>query len=181
MKGKLPRLSPEHYRGQAYVFWTHTTERRERFNLGSEFHLHFREVLLHTCVRYCLAVPVYCIMPDHIHLFWIGLDPGSDQRKASSFFRKYFGRRILPVRWQRQPHDHVVREEERVSGRYADTVNYILANPVRAELAEHWQDYPFLGAVLPGYPDLDRRKEGFNELFWGLISKMEGSDKTGSG
>lgn len=171
MKGKLPRLDPAHYRGHAYVFWTHTTEQRKLFSLDTPCHLNFREILLHTCLRYRLATPVYCIMPDHIHLLWIGLSPESDQIKASSFLRKYFGCHIRPLTWQRQPHDHVVREEERSLGRYVDTIFYILNNPVRAGLADQWQDYPYLGAMLPGYPDLDRRDEDFHERFWALIEK----------
>ena len=169
MKGKLPRLPAEYYRGRAYVFWTHTTEHRARFDLGPELHLRFREVLVHTCARYDLATPVYCIMPDHIHLLWIGRSQNSDQRKATAFLRKYFGRMIQPVRWQAQPHDHVVREEERQSGRYVDTVNYILANPVRAGLVELWQHYPWLGAIVPGFPDLDRRDANFVERFWKIL------------
>ncbi|PXA04909.1 hypothetical protein DDZ13_02795 [Coraliomargarita sinensis] len=171
MKRKLPRLAPEYYRGKAYVFWTHTTEKREQFGLNREFHLNFREVLLHACIRYQLATPAYCIMPDHIHLFWVGTRSESDQIKACSFFRKYLGERIRPVRWQRQAHDHVVREDERTTGRYADSVNYILMNPVRAGLVEHWQDYAYLGALLPGYPDLDRRDPAFNDLFWKLLAQ----------
>jgi REP element-mobilizing transposase RayT len=171
MKGQLPRLQAEHYRGRAYVFWTHTTDRRERFPLDACFHFNFREILLHTCLRYRLATPVYCIMPDHIHLLWIGLDAGSDQRKACSFLRKYFGQRMAPVRWQQQAHDHVVCEDERQSGQYADTINYILQNPVRAGLVEKWQDYSYLGAMLSGYPDLDRRDAGFHERFWGLVER----------
>jgi REP element-mobilizing transposase RayT len=110
-------------------------------------------------------------MPDHIHLLWIGLDEKSDQLKATSFLRKYFGRQIRPIRWQHQAHDHVVRENERQSGRYVDTIWYILENPVRAGLTEKWQDYPYNGAMLPGYPDLDRRDSDFHERFWKLIAK----------
>ena len=171
MRGKLPRLDPSFYRGCAYVFWTHSTDQREKFPLSREFHLSFREILLHACARYQLASPVYCIMPDHIHLFWIGMDLKSDQLKASSFLRKYFGERIRPALWQRQAHDHVVREDERASGRYVDTINYLLANPVRAGLVERWQDYPYLGAMLVGYPDLDRRRQDFNDLFWKLMGE----------
>ena len=168
-KGKLPRLPAECYRGNAYVFWTYTTEGRKKIPLCVHLHLKFREIMLHACLRYQLAVPVYCIMPDHIHFFWIGLNKGSDQLKASPFLRKYFAPSVLPARWQRQAHDHVVREHERTSGCYADTVNYILMNPIRAGLVQRWKDYPYLGAMLPGYPDLDRRNDHFNELFWRLV------------
>jgi len=168
MKGKLPRLDPSFYQGRAYVFWTHTTEQRAWFDWNDARHAYFREILLHTCLRYRLATPVYCLMPDHIHLFWIGLAKGSDQLKGCAFFRKYFGE-VMQPEWQPQAHDHVVRESERSSGLYADTIQYILNNPVRAELAERWEDYPYLGAMLAGYPDLDRRDPDFHERFWKCV------------
>ena len=153
------------------MFWTHTTDCRKKFKLNPALHFCFREILLHTCHRYQLAVPLYCIMPDHIHLLSIGLQESSDQLKATSFLRKYFGKHIDPILWQQQGHDHVVREDERQSGIYADTIEYILANPVRAGLVQKWQDYTYLGALLPGYPDLDRRDANFNDRFWKLLDK----------
>ena len=110
MKGKLPRLDPQHYRGRAYVFWTHTTVDRCKLPLGALFHAQFREILTDTCARYQLTVPVYCIMPDHLHLLMIGLGENSDQRKGTAFLRKQLSPLIKPTVWQRQPHDHVVRE-----------------------------------------------------------------------
>ena len=109
-------------------------------------------------------------MPDHVHLMWIGLRESSDQMLASAFLRKYFGRQMKP-RWQQQAHDHVVRKDERNSGRYVDAINYILKNPVRSGEVERWEDYPYLGAMLAGYPDLHRRSAGFHERFWNLVRK----------
>jgi len=173
MKGKLPRLGPVCYRGRAYVFWTHTTERRARFALSDTFHSRFREVLTHTCARYKLAVPAYCIMPDHIHLLLIGLSELSDQRIATKYLRTQLNPIIRPAVWQRQAHDHVVREDERSNGIFANTIQYILDNPVRAGLAESWQGYDYLGCLLVGYPHLDRRDSRFQEIFWKVVNDAD--------
>ena len=172
MQRNLPRLDPSFYAGKAYVFWTHTTEDRGRFELNDSFHFRFREILTHVCFRYQLVTPAYCIMPDHVHLLWIGYADDADQKQATRFFRKELRSVIAPCVWQRQPHEHVVREQERKSGIYADTIRYILNNPVRADLAERWQDYAFIGSMLPGYPHIDLRQRDFRELFWKVYQKL---------
>ena len=54
--------------------------------LSARSHREFREIHLHTLSRYGLICPVYCCMPDHLHLFWIGREATSDQILASAFF-----------------------------------------------------------------------------------------------
>lgn len=65
-----------------------------------------------------------------------------------------------------------MREEERANGVFANTVNYILQNPVRAGLVEDWKQYPGIGAMVPGYPELDLRAPGFRESFWRIHAAM---------
>ena len=69
----LRRLSPEHYRGQAYVHWSMTMDDRKTGWLIPIFYYKFREILTHTVFRYALCCPIYCCMPDHIHLLWVGI------------------------------------------------------------------------------------------------------------
>jgi len=83
----LKRLSAEHYRGHAYVHWSMTIEQRKKGWLVPIFYHQFREVLTHTMFRYGLCCPIYCCMPDHLHLLWIGVLEGSDQRNAVKYFR----------------------------------------------------------------------------------------------
>jgi REP element-mobilizing transposase RayT len=45
--------------------------------------------MLHAAAREGLFCPVYCLMPDHLHLVWMGLRLDSDQRNAMSFLRTY--------------------------------------------------------------------------------------------
>src|SRR5690349_16533138 len=78
----LSRLAPEFYRAFAVVHWTITLERRATGWLNDSFHAHFRELLLHAAVREGLFCPAYVLMPDHMHLIWMGLRVNSDQRNA---------------------------------------------------------------------------------------------------
>jgi len=113
-KRNLPRLERQHYQGYAVVFWTNTLEARARGWLTPAFHSIFREIMLHAAARERLICPAYCLMPDHFHLVWMGLRRESDQLNAMKFLRTH----LEPVlgkgrEWQHQPHDHVLREEER--------------------------------------------------------------------
>ena len=59
---------------------------------------------------------------------------------------------------------------------------YILANPVRAGLVDSWQAWPYVGSMVPGYPDLDPRTEDFWEKIWRIYTtvsevKAEDSDE----
>ncbi|MCG6949795.1 MAG: transposase [Acidobacteria bacterium] len=103
------------------------------------------------------AYPVigYCIMPDHIHML-LG-NAGSKLGSIMNRFKGRTSRRVRGVRrglevWQAGYWDHIVRREE---GLYK-VLQYILLNPVRAELVDDWWDYPWLGAPLLGDvgPDL---------------------------
>jgi len=173
-KSKLPRLSDEFYQGRAYVFWTHTTEHRRKLPLNTSFSTQFRENLLHSCARYDLLAPVYVCMPDHIHLLWIGYAEGSDQKNANKFLRRQLRTHLGNVDWQRQAHDHVLREKERQRGNLEDTIQYICKNPERAGIVDDWRKYPHLGTMIPGYPEIDVRKEDFTEKLWkafGILSK----------
>jgi putative transposase len=112
----LPRLNRAAYQGRAVVHWTLTLESPGTGWLGSEILGAFRELMLHTAAREGLCCPAYCLMPDHIHLVWMGLRPTTDQRNAMAFLRTQLKRLIAPARFQRQAHDHVLRPGERRQG-----------------------------------------------------------------
>ena len=155
---RLPRLTPEFYQGTAHVLWTCVVTERRQGWLDVTFHACFREILLHTCARYQLGCARYVLMPDHLHLLWVGAVPSSDQLKAIKFLRRH-----LPLNWQKQAHDHVLREEERERDAIADTCMYLRQNPVRANLVQSPNDWPFAGSLVPGFPDLDPWE---SDAFW---------------
>src|SRR4051794_38755498 len=94
--GHLPRLNAAVYRGFAVVHWAMTIRDRRNGWLNALSHARVREALLHTAVKYDLLCPVYCLMPDHVHLIWMGMSERADQLWAAEFFRKMAGEVIAP-------------------------------------------------------------------------------------
>lgn len=172
----LPRLSPEFYQGDAATHWTLTVFDRGTGWLNDRIHCRFRELMLHTAVREQLFCPVYCLMPDHIHLLWIGLNRESDQRNGMSFLRTHLKSLLKPVKLQPQAHDHVLRDEDRRRNAFAKVCFYILANPVRAGLSKENETWPFSGAIVPGYPALHPLEKDFWQLFWKLYLSARSAD-----
>lgn len=157
-RSNLPRLDAAAYRGRAYVHWTMTIEGRQTGWLIPAFNYKFRELLTHTAFRYALACPIYCLMPDHLHMIWIGIDDRTDQLKASKFFRKQLGIPLskLGFTLRHQPYDHVMRDDERQEAAFQQIVEYIARNPERKGLvpANGFRDYKYTGCLIPGYLEL---------------------------
>jgi putative transposase len=168
--GHLPRLAPEHYQGLAVAHWTMTIQDRRTGWLTPEFHVRCREALLHTMVRYHLVNPAYCLMPDHGHFVWMGVASESDQSLAAEFFRRQTNAILCPLRWQKESYDHVLRENERMRGAFQTVCHYVLENPVRKGLVPAWDGYEFSGAAVPGYPDLQPRRDDYWEVFWKIYN-----------
>jgi putative transposase len=156
------------------VFWSLAIEDRRTGWLTSAFHLQLQLALLHTCSRYSLVCPAYVLMPDHAHFLWLGCSADSDQRIAMEFFQRETNPNLQSASWQRQPHDHVLRDTERVDSAFRGIAHYILQNPVRAGLTVQWQDYPFCGNSIPGYPRLFVQQEEYWERFWRVYQKLCG-------
>ena len=172
----LPRLPREYYQGDAVVHWTMAVALRGTGWLNETFHARFREVMLHAAAREGLFCPTYCLMPDHIHLVWMGLRRDADQRHGMKFLREHVGKLLHPHRFQHQPHDHVLREEQRRKQAFSKVCFYVIDNARVAELVKHPKDWPFAGAVVPGYPELHPLEEGFWPLFWKLYLAARAPD-----
>ena len=162
----LPRLPREYYQGDAVVHWTLTIFDRTTGWLSDLFHSRFREVMLHAGVREGLFCPVYCLMPDHIHLLWMGLRLDSDQRNGMAFLRTHLRPLLAPAKFQPQPHDHVLRAEDRRNNAFAQGCRYVLEYPVRAALVKRIDAWNFMGAVVPGYPKLEPTDDDYWGKFW---------------
>ncbi len=111
----LRRLDARYYRGLAVVHWSLTIRGRRSGWLSGLFYYRFRELLTHAAFRYGLACPIFCLMPDHFHLLWMGLFAGSDQLLAMKHFRKSVNESLKRIGFelQDQAYDHVLRDEER--------------------------------------------------------------------
>ncbi len=172
----LPRLAPEFYRGDAAIHWTLTVFDRKTGWLTESFHRQFRELMLHAAAREGIFCPIYCLMPDHLHLLWLGLRRDTDQRNGMSFLRTHLKPLLSPCKFQPQAYDHVLRQEERLRDAFAKICFYISANPVRSGLIVESAKWPFCGAIIPGYPDLDTSEEDFWPLFWKLFQQFHQPD-----
>jgi REP element-mobilizing transposase RayT len=166
----LPRLPREHYQGNAVIHWTMPMALRGTGWLNAAFHAQFREIMLHAAAREGLFCLTYCLMPDHIHLVWMGLRRDTDQRNGLKFLREHLGPALRPHRFQHQPHDHVLRASERVRQAFSKVCFYLLDNPCRAKLVQRPEDWPYVGAIVPGYPNLHPLQEKFWPLFWKLYA-----------
>lgn len=167
----LQRLPREYYQGDAVVHWTLPVSCRRKGWVGERFYAAFRELLLHTAAREGLFCPTYCLMPDHLHLVWMGVRLDSDQHNGMAFLRTHLEPKLAPQRFQHQAHDHVLKQEERRRNAFAAVCNYILENPLRAELVRDPREWPFNGAVVPGYPALHPFQSDFWRLLWKLYSQ----------
>ncbi len=175
-KSFLRRLPAEYYRGRAYVHWSMTIEERKTGWLIPTLYYKFREVLTHTAFRYGLACPMYCCMPDHLHLLWTGVSESCDQRNASKFLRTQLNIPLarLGVELQKQPYDHVLRDDDRQESAFQNIAEYIARNPERGELVlqDCYREYKYTGCLVPGYPDLSPWQDDYWERFWKLYSRL---------
>jgi putative transposase len=172
----LPRLPAEYYRGDGVVLWTLPVFDRATGWLDHEFHLSFQNLMLHAQHREALLCPVYCLMPDHIHLIWIGLELESDQKNAMAFLRTHLEPLLAPHKFQPQAHDSVFRERDRKKNAFARACGYVLDNPVRKGLATSPGEWPFLGAVISGYPKVSPWESEYWPLFWRIYADRRGAD-----
>jgi hypothetical protein len=172
----LRRLPPECYRGQAYVHWSMTIDGRKTGWLIPIFYYKYREILAHTAFRYGLCCPIYCCMPDHLHLLWVGILDGCNQRVAARYFRKNVNLILekLGVRFQKQPYDHVLTEEERERSAFETVFEYIARNPERAGMVprDAFRTYPYTGCLVPGYPELAIWQADFWDCFWRIYAYL---------
>lgn len=154
-----------------------TIDARAKGWLTREFHLRFRETLLHTAARHDILCPAYCLMPDHIHLLWMGIGPDTDQRQACKFFREYLNPILrdsgaTAQELQKQAYDHVLRQQEKVPDAVRAVACYIFENPVRAGLVSSPSEWPHLGAMMAGFPKCDPMAAGFWDWFWRMRERL---------
>ncbi len=127
-----------------------TTHRRRPFLTRGAVPGNVRDLLLHNAEQHGCAIVAYCIMPDHVHYPACIVGQGDLVALIEGFKRDSgyaLGRLGLPTPvWQRSYWDRHVRDRESPE----DVVEYILMNPVEAELCERIEDWPHSEFI--GYP-----------------------------
>ena len=168
---RLKRLPPEFYRGEeAWVHWVLAIEERKQGWLDARFLYRFREILTHVAFRYQIACSIFCLMPDHIHMLWVGLSHESDQLIAMKRFRNDANEslRRIGFEFQKQAFDHVLKEKEIERTAIENTSKYIARNPERKGLvaADEFANYSYTGCLLPGGPQIRLfGPEGWDEVW----------------
>lgn len=140
------RLSRTAYRGEIAVSYTACVAHR--------FPLFGNPTTTNGCIRILgtsaqdkgCVVPIYCFMPDHVHIILQGMSPTADSWAAMVDFKQRTGfwmkRQGLSVAWQRGFYDRVLRDEAAIKAQ----LRYIAGNPVRRKLASTWDVFPFTGS-----------------------------------
>jgi putative transposase len=93
-----------------------------------------------------VAILAYCFMPDHFHSV-VRLDGPSNLIDVIRLFkgrttRIASGHNLPRKFWQSSFYDHIIRADESPE-KY---VRYVVENPVRAQLVETVNEFPFVGS-----------------------------------
>jgi REP element-mobilizing transposase RayT len=127
--------------GQVYHITTITFERRPVFSDLQSARL-LIGALQAAQARDEATTLAFVVMPDHLH--WLmQLGEGASLSNVVGAVKAVTAHALGQRIWQNGFHDHAVRKEEDL----AKLARYIIANPVRAGLAQRVGDYPHWDAV----------------------------------
>ena len=147
IREKQHRLQEITYKGEIAVSFTLCIKDRFPLFKKAEIVNNFENILTFEVERFFCIIPVYCYMPDHQHLIVSGINSDADTlnlvRRYKQITGYWLSQHQINSGWQKGFFDHIIRKDEGL----IDTAKYILDNPVRKGLVEHWQDYPFKGAI----------------------------------
>ena len=141
-----PRLPAFSYIGMYANFLKLCTHQRRPTFASAEVAMSVLTQFRESARSFAFEVPAYCFMPDHAHLLCIALSDASEllafvadaKQRSAHRFSKSIGGRL----WQKGFYDHVLRDDDRMLA----VVRYIVANPVRAGLANGIGEFPFCGS-----------------------------------
>jgi putative transposase len=145
------RLEPELYtHADRVYFMTIRAYRNQSPFVRDDLNKLVLDILREEQERQNCAVFTYCLMPDHLHFL---VSPRQDGISVLKFTNQYKGKatnRSWTVGWQgklwqTRYYDHIVRTEENLRA----IAEYILTNPVRKNLVEHTEDWPWSGHMSP--------------------------------
>jgi putative transposase len=95
-----------------------------------------------------IAILVYCVMPDHVHLLVEGQEDDADLKtfvkRAKQHSGFHFKQKYEKRLWQEGYYEHVLREPENTS----EVMAYVVNNPVRKGIVDQPVDYPHWGSTV---------------------------------
>ncbi len=140
-----------------YYFFTVVTYKRQRFLVEDLSRDCLREALYNVRRYWPFDVVAFCLLPDHLHCLWRMPEGDNGFSQRWMLIKKGFTRRYLkaggfePTKnssrdkkreraiWQRRFWEHQIRDEEDLQ-RHIDYIHY---NPVKHELVEAVDDWPW--------------------------------------
>jgi len=142
---RLPRLFENK---RPFYFITFNTYKRQSVLARDEVHEAFC-IFFVRAQEHNVAVGRFVIMPDHGHLFAAFPIEGITLPSWVQSLCNVIGKRLLQLgvpkpHWQERFFDHLLRSHES----YAQKWNYVRMNPVRANLCETPDAWPYQGDIV---------------------------------
>ena len=110
------RLEPSQYRGERTAAFTACVGDRKAVFTAKGIVDPLIRYLARAAEAHACFVPIYCFMPDHLHVMFKGLSEEADPLGAMCYFKHRSGlwlaRTKATFRWQKDFHDHIVRKSE---------------------------------------------------------------------
>jgi len=144
-----PRRIPQYdYTGLQRYFLTICTHERVAHFTDAEIVKLVIDQFLRLAAQEGIAISVYCVMPDHIHLLVEGTDDGANLTKFVSLAKQHSGyafkQKYKKRLWQEGYYEHVLRDAERTE----EVIEYTVSNPVRSKLVRSPDEYPHWGSTI---------------------------------
>lgn len=151
---KRIRLKDFPYKGEYRYFITISTfDKQAYFQESSKVDL-CSEFLNNLSVNYNFKIWGYCFMPDHLHMLIEGITKSSDMIKFVSMYKQKtaysFKTEYNSKLWQHNYYEHILRDQEATKS----VLRYIIENPVRKGLVNHYSEYPHTGSFEVDLNDL---------------------------
>jgi putative transposase len=147
IREKTHRLDRELYKGIVSVSFTLCILDKKPAFIESDIVDAFIEILTDLVRKAPYKIPVFCFMPDHLHLIIQGTSGDSDIWKTVVAFKQRSGFWLASnrpaIKWQKDFYDHIIRNDEKLTIQ----IKYILDNPMRNGLTLSWEQYPYKGAI----------------------------------
>ena len=148
IREKKHRLDSEIYKGERPISFTFCIKDNNHFFTSNVQFKIFEKILVDELNDFNCSAYVYIFMPDHVHMILAGNDFDANIKKCLEMFKQKTGYSLSKnyphIKWQKDYYDHILRSKENLDVH----IKYILNNPVRAGIVEHWKQYLFKGSTV---------------------------------
>jgi len=145
MGTKHHRLPRECYIGRIAVSFTLCLEKRDPFFVQPNLVRLFIDLLKKVGEKHHFFA-IYCFMPEHLHLIFLGCHENTHLLQALEDFKQatgyFLAKHYSETKWEKSFHDRILRSKE-----LGAHLRYVLDNPVRRGLVGNWREYQFSGAI----------------------------------